>query len=271
MSLLTKMNFWIVDTFAKELFQGIPSAVFFVENLYNDELLQNIAMEINTPETIFLKDLQNGDFESVCFTPKSKGLFFGNSLFAAAKVIYKKTRSKEFKIISGIRIFAVKITDSNQIQIRFSTVNLNKVTMPLNLDKALNDEIIVSLAECKDELIIEIRSPKRLINLNPNIDILSNIGYNSFVITTDTHFETNADYDFCAKVFAPKLGLYNSLISPIANTKLAAYWFNRMNKNQFVSAFVSENRNTYSHIEYDDEFTYITGDCLISTSGEFRD
>lgn len=263
------MNFWIVDTFAKKAFQGIPSAVFFVENFDNEELLQNVAMEINTPETIFLKDLQNGDFESICFTPKAKGLFLGNSLFAAAKIIYEQKKSKEFNIISGIRIFAIKITDSDQIRIRFSTVNLNKVTMPLNLDKALNDEIIVSLAECKDGLLIEIRSPKRLINLNPNIDVLSSIKYNSFIITTDTHFETNADYDFCAKVYAPKLGLYNSFISPIANTKLAAYWFNRKNKNQFVSALVSENKNAYSNIDYDEEFTYITGDCLISTSGDF--
>ena len=140
------MDFWIVDTFAKNALEGIPSAVFFVDEFNDEELLQNIAMEINSPETIFLKDLHNGDFESMCFTPKAKGLFFGNSLFAAAKVIYEKTESKEFNIIFGIRIFAVKITNSSQVRIRFSTVSLNKASMPLNLDKALNNELIVSLS-----------------------------------------------------------------------------------------------------------------------------
>lgn len=261
------MEFWIVDTFSKNAFQGVPSTVFFVEDLSNEELLQNISMEINTPETIFLKDLKNGDFESLCFTPKVKGLFLGNALFAAAKVIYEKLKIREFNIISGIRIFAVKITESDQVQIRFSTVTLNKVSLPFNLNKALNDEIIVSLAECKDELIIEIRSPKRLSSLTPNIDVLSSIGYDSFIITTDTHFETNTDYDFCSKVFAPRLGLYNELISPIANTKLAAYWRNRMGQNQFVSALGSDNKTAYSYIDYADDFTYITGNCIISASG----
>ena len=261
-------KFWIVDTFSNNALRGIPSAVFFVDNFEDESLFQNVAMEINTPETIFIKDLQNGDFESMCFSPRNKGLFFGNSLFAAAKVINQKTELKQFNIICGIRIFAIEVNDLGETNVRFSTVELNKVSTPINLNAALDDELIVSLAECKDELIIEIRSPKRLMNLSPNMDILTSINYNSFIITADTHYETDLDYDFCAKVFAPRLGIFRDIATPIACAKLAAYWSERIEKTNLV-AFVSGSENAGNvNINYGSEFTHISGNCVISTTGE---
>lgn len=261
-------NFWIVDTFSKSAFQGTSSAVFFVDCFDDELLLQNVAMELNAPETIFIKDLQNGDFESICFSPKSKGLFFGNGLFAAAKVINQKTELRQFNIICGIRIFAIDISDEGGIDVRFSTVELNKVSTPINLHVALDDELIVSLAECKDELIIEIRSPKRLMNLTPNMDILANINYNSFIITADTHYETDLDYDFCAKVFAPRLGVFRDIATPISCAKLAAYWSSRIEKTN-LKAFIGSGQNIgNANIDYGSEFTHVSGDCVISTIGE---
>lgn len=262
-------KFWIVDTFSENAFQGNPAAVFFVDHLDdNDALFQNVAMEINTPETIFVKNLENGDFEALCFTPNSKGLYFGNGLFAAAKVINSQNPDlKEFKIIVGIRVFLINILENGSIKIRFSTVSVNKVPMPASLNAALDGEIVVSIAESKEELIVEIRSPKRLFNLEPNIDILKTIDYNSFIITADTHYEQDVDYDFCAKVFAPRLGIFSDIITPIAYAKLAAYWSDRIEKTELIGFQSSLNRSGYANINYGEEFTYLTGYCSISTEG----
>lgn len=258
-------KFWIVDSFSDTPFNGVPSAVFFVDEAKDEVLLQNVAMEINTPETIFLRDLQNGTFESMCYTPKAKGLFFGNALYSAAKVIAENRGLTQFSIICGIRVFQIEVLPNGEIKIRFSTVELAKASLPVNLNSALNEELIVSLSECKDELIVEIRSPKRLLNLNPNTEILKNINYNSFVITADTHYETDLDYDFCAKVFAPKLGVYDNISTPIACAKLAAYWTDRMEKTLLIAS--GGNGEKFS-IEYTPEFTFISGFCAISTIGE---
>jgi PhzF family phenazine biosynthesis protein len=263
------IKFWIVDTFSKNQFQGNPASVFFVESFDNENLMQNIAMEINTPESIFLKKLQHGDYEAMCFTPNSKGLSFGNGLFAASEVIRSQYQDiKEFKIVSGIRVFIVQINPDSSITIRFSTVSVNKVSMPSELTYALEGEIVVSVCECKDELIVEIRSPKRLFNLNPNIDVLRSIDYDSFIITADTHFEADVDYDFCVKVFAPRLGIFSDITTPIAHAKLAAYWVNRIGKSTMTGFQSSPNRSGYVNIDYKDEYTYITGKCSISTHGE---
>jgi PhzF family phenazine biosynthesis protein len=261
-------NFWIVDTFCKDIFHGNPAAVFFVDNISDSATLQNIAMEINTPETIFVKELENGNFESVCFTPKSKSLSFGNGLFAAAKVINERSRTtRKFSIICGIRIFVVSILDNGDISIRFSTVELEKIPIPTNLSAALNDEIIVSIAACKDELIVEMRSPSKLLNMIPNLDILSSINYDSFIITTDTHYETNVDYDFCVKVFAPKLGIFRDMLTPIASAKLAAYWTGRVNKVDLIG-YQASNKKSYVYINYGHEFTNLTCSCVISAHGK---
>ena len=258
-------KFWIVDTFNKETFHGIPSAVFFLDDLTNEGLLQKVAMEINAPETIFLKDLKNGTFESVCYTPRQKGMFFGNALYAAAKVINETTNQTNFSIICGIRVFSVEIEKSGRIKIRFSTVELEKAPMPVSLNSALNGELLVSLAQCKDDLIIEIRSPKRLLNLTPNSDMLTNIDYNSFIITADTHYETDLDYDFCAKVFSPRLGIFHDIITPIACVKLAAYWDSRLQKNEFTA---SSGDGKKLLIDCGQEFTHVMGYCTISTIGD---
>ena len=257
-------DFWIVDTFCNTPLRGIPATVFFIDDFSNENLLQSIAMEMNSPESIFLKDLQNGIFESVCYTPTTKGLFFGNSLYAGAKVIYSKTKLRQFSITCGIRVFAINVSDDEKIEIRFSTVDLEKAPTPLNLSNALNGELVVSLAACKGELIVEVRSPSRLQDLQANMDMLRGINYDSFVVTTDTHYETNLDYDFCLKVFAPKLGVYRAISSPIACAKLSAYWIDRMGKSDLTASGIKEER---FYIKHENEFTYISGYCSISTQG----
>ena len=257
-------DFWIVDTFCNKPLRGIPATVFFIDDFSNENLLQSIAMEMNSSESIFLHELKNGIFESICYTPTTKGLFFGNGLYAAAKVIHSKTALKQFNITCGIRVFVINVADDGRIKIRFSTVDLEKATTPLNLSNALNGELVVSLAECKGELIVEVRSPSRLQDLRANMDMLQGIGYNSFIVTADTHYETNLNYDFCLKVFAPKLGVYRAISSPIACAKLSAYWIDRMKKNVLTASGIGEER---FYIEHENEFTYISGYCSISTQG----
>ncbi|MDR3224032.1 MAG: PhzF family phenazine biosynthesis protein [Holosporales bacterium] len=262
-------SFWVVDTFCDDVFRGTPSSVFFVDEFGDEGLLQNVSMEINTPETIFIRDLHNGNFESMCFTPNSKGLSFGNGLFAAAKIINEKNPDlKEFHIMCGVRVFAIKITDGGDVTVRFSAITLEKVPMPLKLPAALNGEIIVSIAKCKNELIVEIRNPNRLTYLQPNIDTLLRINYKSFIITADTHYQTNVEYDFCAKVFAPKLGVFSDITTPIAHSKLAEYWASRMKKTSLVGLHTSNRRCGKTNIVVNKEFMYVTGRCEIVTEGE---
>ncbi|MDR1475817.1 MAG: PhzF family phenazine biosynthesis protein [Holosporales bacterium] len=263
-------DFWIVDTLSKELLCGNPSTVFFVENFPDDGILQNISMEINTAETVFVRKESSNSFSCRCFSPRCRGMYFGNSLFAAAKVINSRNQSLvEFSLIVDQKVILIRILDDGAVRARIQSTNVKKAVVPTFLHSALMGGLIVSVAQCDSDLIVEIRSPKKLLNLSPDIDKFKRINYyNSFIITTDTHYETDLDYDFCAKVFAPKLGLFYDILTPIASAKLAAYWSGRMGKNDFIGFQPSLGRNCYVILNYGEEFTFVTGQCVISTEGK---
>ena len=259
------LKFWIVDTFSDKKFQGVPSVTFFNDEFDDEMLMQNIAMELNAPETMFIRKRSDEVFESVCYTPRVKGLFLGNALYASANVINEKTGLRQFSIICGIRVFLVEVIHPGEIKIRFSAIELEKTPTPLNLSSALQNELVVSLAESKNELVVEVRNPNRLLELSPNMDMLSAMDYDSFVITADTHYTQDLNCDLYARVFAPKLGIHESVISPISCTKLAGYWADRMGKSDLT---ISGDKGKKGVVEMSSEYVYVTGNCVTASTGE---
>ncbi|MDR3031469.1 MAG: hypothetical protein LBU35_03750, partial [Holosporales bacterium] len=57
--------------------------------------------------------------------------------------------------------------------------------------------------------------------------------------------------------------------TPIAYVKLAAYWADRVGKRELIGCQLSSPRGEYSEMEYNDDFTYIYANCVITTKGEF--
>ena len=259
------MKFFIVDTFSKVRLSGTPASVFFVDDFADEDLMQRIAAEVKVPETVFVKKQSDSSFEAMAFTPEARGLFFGNGLFAAAKAINYELGATHFHIILGTDAFAVDNWDSGEIQIQFSAIKFEKVPMPLNLDAALAGELVVSLAECKGELITEIRSPTRLSNLQPDLGMLAAMEYSSVVLTADTHFETDLDYDFCLKLFAPKLGIFHGIATPISCAKLALYWSECVDKKDLVASGCS---GETLHAKIEADAICISGDATITATGE---
>lgn len=262
------IDFWIVDTFSKSPLNGSPSAVIFFDNFNNETLMQNIAMELNTPETVFVKNFNEYDFEVACFCPTSKGLNFGNGLFAASHIILSEARSKTdtFNLVSGTRIFEAHRTRENLIRVKLSMPSVSKIPMPDAVTRALHGENIVSVAESKNALIVEVRSPRKLANLNPNTDIFRHIDQDMVIVTADTHYETDTDYDFCARVFAPKLGVVEDRVTPLAHSRLASYWISRIGKTD-LTGYQDSKTGGYVKISCENEYVYIYGHNITITKG----
>lgn len=264
------VDFWIVDTFSKTPFNGSPSAVIFLDDFADETLMQNIAMELNVPETVFVRSFSVNDFEISCFSPTAKGMLFGNGLFSAAHVIRSEDRSKNynFNLVFGTRIFEAcsLASDPELIQVRLSMPTINKVPMPDAVTRALSGENIVSVAESKDALIVEVRSPKKLTNLTPNTDIFRHIEHDMVIVTADTHYETDTDYDFCARVFAPKFGVMEDRVTPLAHSRLGAYWLERIGKTELIG-FQDSKNGGYVKVRCVDEYVYLSGTNITITKG----
>ncbi len=263
-----EVSFWIVDTFSTKPLCGSPSAVVLLDDFSNEQLMQNIAMELNVPETAFVRTFGHSDYEIACFCPLAKGLYFGNSLFASAHILSteKIMNTSSVNLVYGSRIFETSILENGKINIRLSLPTINKIPMPDMLPMALNGVIIVSVVESKGALIVEVRSPSKIANLNPNIDMLRRLEQDIVIITADTHYETDIDYDFCARVFAPNLGVVEDKVTPLAHSRLASYWQDRIAKNDLIGYQDSRNAG-YVGVQCADEYVYVSGFNTTITKG----
>ena len=80
------MKYYIIDSFADEVFKGNPTAVCILEKNISHELMQNIAMENNISETVFT--IKNGNnYDVYWFTPKCEIDFCGHAVLAVAYAI----------------------------------------------------------------------------------------------------------------------------------------------------------------------------------------
>ena len=83
------MKTFIVDSFTDTPFKGNPAGVCMVDSPLEDQLMLDIAQELNLSETAFLCPLENRAAYSVrYFSPKVEIPLCGHATLASAKVIF---------------------------------------------------------------------------------------------------------------------------------------------------------------------------------------
>jgi predicted PhzF superfamily epimerase YddE/YHI9 len=85
-------------------------------------------------------------------------------------------------------------------------------------------------------------------------------------VTADTHHETDVGYDFCARVFAPKLGVFEDNATPLAHSRLAVYWQERVGKKEMV-ACQKARCNSYVKVRCEEKYVYVSGKNTTLTKG----
>ncbi|WP_172250115.1 PhzF family phenazine biosynthesis protein [Saccharibacillus deserti] len=96
------MDFYIVDVFAEEKYQGNPLAVLIPTRAISTEEMQKIAREINFSETAFILSgkQDNGGYDVRIFTPDVEIPFAGHPTLGTAFIIQKVLENNESKQIT---------------------------------------------------------------------------------------------------------------------------------------------------------------------------
>ncbi len=93
-----------VDAFTDKLFHGNPAAICLLNEWFNDELLQAIAIENNLSETAFVLEDDQG-FHIRWFTPNGEVSLCGHATLAAGFVLFELGRVTQdvvqFSSLSG--------------------------------------------------------------------------------------------------------------------------------------------------------------------------
>jgi len=221
------MNIYIVDAFTKTPFSGNPAGVCILDNKIDDDLMLNIAKEVNLSETSFV--LKQGDSFSIrWFTPTTEVPLCGHATLASAHILWEQNFVNKNMPIH----FSTRKSGSLIINYENEMIVMNFPQMFIT--PAANNEIIQKAFNVKPKFIgydnsdylVEVETEDIVINYQPDFDLLKQL-QKSVIITAQSN---NKQYDFTSRMFAPTLGINEDPVTGSAHCYLAPYWGKKLNK-----------------------------------------
>ncbi|KAG7557820.1 Phenazine biosynthesis PhzF protein [Arabidopsis suecica] len=317
------VKYFMVNAFSESAFKGNPAVVCFLDgkNETDDSWLQSLASEFNIPLTCFVipitasNPLDPPHFLLRWFTPILEVDLCAHATLASAHTLFSNglvgSDEVEFVTHSGIltakrvsktlKFYDYEEKESFLIELDFPVIptceyNSSDISM---FSKALNGATIVDVQGTKnakiisqafngaakatstDKIIVVLPSWESVTELQPRMDDISKCPGKLIIVTAAA--PKGSVYDFCSRVFAPKLGVdevKNSSLHAFsfslgksmnqksllvlgtlflqdsvcgsAHCALAHYWSLKMNKCDFV-AYAASHRSGRLKVHYDQE------------------
>ncbi|WP_278600006.1 PhzF family phenazine biosynthesis protein [Clostridium tertium] len=272
-----KIKIFQVDAFTSEAFKGNPAAVCILENDISDELMKNIAQEMNLSETAFVKPLKNSNigkgnlFSLRWFTPEVEVDLCGHATIATSKVLFDEFNIKEqyIKYETKSGLLTAKKKDE-------------KISLDFPIDKALDFNLTQDILDAMGirsyskaiigektrKLVIEVKDKDNIINLKPNFEILKSLKFKSDVKGIGVTCRGNEKYDFISRYFNPWAGINEDPVTGSVHTLLANYWSNKLNKMD-MNAYQASNRSGEISLKLlENDRVRLSGEAVIVLRGE---
>ncbi|WP_188149544.1 PhzF family phenazine biosynthesis protein [Teredinibacter waterburyi] len=262
-----ELSLYQVDAFTNKAFSGNPAAVYLLEQPLAAALMQNIALEMNLSETVFL--VPNGEaFDIRWFTPQLEIDLCGHATLASAHVLFNHYGFKgdciQFNSKSG-RLTASR--NGDLITLDFPARPLEPVTLPSSVSTAMGVTPQCAYgAEGSNKLLLVFASADELKSLTPDMNALKQLPYQGFNCTALGGGEAGADVDFVCRYFAPAAGIDEDPVTGSAYTNLAPYWVNQLGNTQFKARQLSA-RGGELQIELAGDRVLISGQSVTTLVG----
>ncbi|BAB73643.1 PhzF family phenazine biosynthesis protein [Anabaena sp. FACHB-709] len=236
-----------VDAFTAKPFAGNPAAVCVLPTPQDDSWMQNVAQEMNLSETAFLVKQDDG-FNLRWFTPTVEVPLCGHATLASAHVLWSEGHLSpdevaHFHTKSGLLIAK---RQGDWIELDFPVNHSQAITTPPELGEALGVPLKVVVQNSLGYLV-EVESEDLVRQMQPNFSKLATLLTGNAIVTSQTR--TDSQYDFVSRFFAPGLGINEDPVTGAAHCCLAAYWRDRLGKDEFV-AYQASSRGGVVKVRY---------------------
>lgn len=272
-----KIKIYQVDAFTSKAFKGNPAAVCILEEDIDDELMKNIAQEMNLSETAFVKPLDKVNmsncnlFSLRWFTPEVEVDLCGHATIAASKVLFDEFNIEEqyIKYETKSGLLTAKREDEN-ISLDFPIDN----PLDFNLTQDILDAMgIISyskaiIGEKTRKLVIEVKDKEDVLNLKPNFEMLKSLKFESDVKGIGVTCRGNEKYDFISRYFNPWAGINEDPVTGSVHTLLANYWSNKLNKIEMKAYQASHRGGEISLKLLENDRVRLGGEAIIILKGE---
>lgn len=225
------MKIWFVDAFTSEPFKGNPAGVCIVNEFPSQELMQNIASEVNFSETAFVKPLAKDLYHIRWFTPNSEAPLCGHATLASAHLLIEQGLQNEndtitFKSLSG-ELMVNKTAE--WINLNFPLYNATAIEYSSFLKDIVNfDPIYTGFAE--NCILMEFATPEEVRALTPDLAKLAKYQCRALIATSN-----DKNYDFISRYFAPRVGIDEDPVCASAHCRLIPYWSKKLNKAEMLA------------------------------------
>lgn len=232
-----------VDAFTDTLFKGNPAAVIVTEQWLAQDLMQNLALENNLSETAFVKVIDAENYEIRWFTPTTEVAFCGHATLASSFVLFKDfTDAPSIQLhLKKLGIFVVSQAEDGKIIMNFPIRRAEKIDQyPELLTQALSKPI-KNVYLNNQAYIVEYETPQDVIDEQPNLEKLKQLGQLNTAITAssayiDVALTANAtEYDCVSRYFAPANGIDEDPVTGSIHTAIAPLWAEKLAKNQILA------------------------------------
>lgn len=235
-------DFVLIDAFTDRAFAGNPASV--VRGMFDDELMQKIAMEFNQAETAFVAPLGDGRFSLRWFTPKAEVTLCGHATLAAVRALFEWGDATGDRITFVTRMSGELSCDrANDGTLTLDFPATPPIACPLPADA--NSVLDVSgLAECIGQtnmnLTLLVESEAEVRRAAPDFRTLSTWHPVGVTVTA----AGSDGVDFVSRFFAPAVGIDEDPVTGSAHCALVPFWSKRLSKDRFIAKQLSPRGGT---------------------------
>lgn len=222
-----------VDAFTNIPFKGNPAAVCVLDDPQSESWMQNVAKEMNLSETAFLVKQDDG-FNLRWFTPTVEVPLCGHATLASAHVLWSQGHllpNQEARFYTKSGILVAKL-ENDWIRLDF----------PVNISQSV--ELFPELSQvlgvtCKSVVqnslgyLVEVESEQLVREMQPNFQQMKTLTKADIIVTSIAN--SDSEYDFVSRFFAPGLGIDEDPVTGAAHCCLAPFWRNKLGKDEFLA------------------------------------
>ena len=254
----------ILDSFSDQPFSGNPAGVCLLENSISQDLMQQIAMEMNLSETAFVERTADPKVFSLrWFTPAVEVDLCGHATLASASWMFhegwvKPEETIHFQTRSGI----LSVTKKGEgVCMDFPLISTSEDTHPDHVT-TLFGATIKQAARLRGNWIFELEDEMAVRNLNPDFAVLASTSEEGFIVTA----AGSSEYDLVSRYFGPNLGINEDPVTGFAHCALVDYWYKKTGKTSF-KAYQASKRGGVLYLEKKGDRVLIQGKAVVVLRG----
>jgi predicted PhzF superfamily epimerase YddE/YHI9 len=255
-----KVPLYVVDAFAKKVFEGNPAAVCPLDEWLSDETLQAIAAENNLAETAYYVKEPAGAVRLRWFTPACEVDLCGHATIASAYVLLELLGDGATEVTFESKSGPLKVTrDADLFVLDFPSLPARRIEPPAELVKALGaepDEVWTAKA-----YMAVFSNEQEVRGLRPEMVGLAALDGQPMIVTAK-----GDQVDFVSRVFAPGLGIPEDPVTGSAHCTLIPYWSKQLGKTKLQARQISA-RGGDVYCEDRGERVSIAGHAVLYAAG----